>query len=182
LITWYDVLTGGRVELSVTTAANWVAKIAGYVADELDTYGGDPIIIDPTLHWITAVTLLAVWETGAQVETDVSAAGERLEVPLDPMGGGLSALVAAYPDSYPAVHPTGEDALTAAQGTVPAAARVLTTLPLTGSGLGWGLLGPLAAGGSVVYAPDDHAAPARAAAERATHTVGLAVAGLPRLD
>jgi hypothetical protein len=181
-ITWYGAEAGERIELSVVTTANWVAKIAGYLADEMDIYSDDPIVIDPTLHWITAVALLAVWQTGARTATDMAASGERFEAPLDPMGIGLSGLVAAYPDSYPLVEPSGEDAVSVARGTVPEGARVMTTLPLDAVGIGWGLVGPLAAGGSVVYAPDDDATPARAAAERVTHTVGLDVAGLPRLD
>ena len=35
LVTFYDDATGERVELSVTTYANWVAKTAGLVQDEL---------------------------------------------------------------------------------------------------------------------------------------------------
>ena len=36
LVTFYDDATGERVELSVTTYANWVAKTAGLLQDELD--------------------------------------------------------------------------------------------------------------------------------------------------
>ena len=36
LVTFYDDATGERVELSVATYANWVAKTAGLVQDELD--------------------------------------------------------------------------------------------------------------------------------------------------
>ena len=35
-ITFYDDATGERVELSVTTYANWVAKTASLLADEHD--------------------------------------------------------------------------------------------------------------------------------------------------
>jgi uncharacterized protein (TIGR03089 family) len=181
-ITWYGEAAGERVELSLATTANWVAKIAGYVEDELDTYSSEPIVIDPTLHWITAVALLAIWQTGAALSTEVAGDGERLELPLDPMGMGLSRMVAAYPDSYSPVAPSGSDAVSVAIGAVPDGGRVLTALPLTGDGLVLGLLGPLAAGGSVVYSPADAAGLAeRAATERITHTAGIDVPGLPRL-
>jgi uncharacterized protein (TIGR03089 family) len=181
-ITWYGGAAGERVELSIATTANWVAKIAGYVEDELDVYSSDPIVIDPTLHWVTAVALLAIWQTGASVSTQGEGDGERLELPLDPMGMGLSRMVAAYPDSYSPVAPSGSDPLASAIGAVADGARVLTSLPLTDSGLAVGLLGPLAAGGSVVYSPADTVGLAeRALAERVTHTAGLDVPGLPRL-
>jgi hypothetical protein len=180
-ITWYGAAPGERVELSVATTENWVAKTASYLCDELDVYSGDPVVIDPTLHWITAVLLLAGWEAGARIETDPSASGQRLDVRLDPMGAGLSVLVAGYPDLYSPVSPSGDDALAAALGRVPEGARVLTTLPLVGAGAEWGLLGPLAAGGSVVYATDAPGLTERAAAERVTHTAGVDLPGLPRL-
>jgi acyl-CoA synthetase (AMP-forming)/AMP-acid ligase II len=181
-ITWYDATTGGRVELSVATTANWVAKTAGYLLDEIGIAPGDQVDVDGTPHWISAVLLLASWAVGAEVATSPSGSAERLDVPLDPMGAGFSALVAAYPDAFTPSEPSGGDAVDALSPGVPDGARVLSVLPLQGAGIGWALLGPLAAGGSVVLAPDDEAVAARAAAERITHTVGLDVPGLPRLD
>jgi hypothetical protein len=178
-ITWYGAAAGERVELSIATTANWVAKIAGYVDDELDIYSDDPIVVDPTLHWITAVALLGVWQTGAAVTTDLDA-GELFELPLDPMGMGLSRLVGAYPDSYAAIGPSGADAVAVAP-ELPAGARLLTTLSLDDPG--WGLLSPLVASGSVVYSPADAPGLAeRAATERVTHTAGIDLPGMPRLD
>jgi uncharacterized protein (TIGR03089 family) len=177
-ITAYDA-TGGRVELSVATTANWVAKAAGYLEDELGVGPGDEIGVDPTLHWLTAVALLAGWAVGADVV--IAPNGDvQLEVPLDPMGAAFSRLVSAYPDQYVPASPSGEDPVGAAPG-LSDGARLLTTLPLDGTGMGLGLLGPLAAGGSVVYvtAPADVVAIAKA--ERATHTAGVDVPGLPRL-
>ena len=40
LVTFYDDATGERVELSVATYANWVAKTAGLAQDELDVERG----------------------------------------------------------------------------------------------------------------------------------------------
>lgn len=178
-LTGYDG-QGGRVELSVVTTANWVAKTSGYLEDEIGVEPGDQLSVAPTLHWLTAVVLLAGWAVGADVRTE-GTDGTALDVPLDPMGMGFSRLVAAYPDQR-AVTPfaTGADAVRAAPD-LPAGARVLTTLPLAGPNLGLGLVGPLAAGGSAVYAADGTYPAAIARTERVTHTAGVDVAGLPRL-
>jgi hypothetical protein len=178
LITWYDAATGGRVELSVATTANWVAKIAGYLVDEVGVEPGDALSLDPEPHWVTAVVLLSAWSVGAAVDLDGT--GQRLDLPLDPMGAGLSALVAAYPDSFVASEASGAELVNAVP-EVPRGARLMSALPLDAPGTGWGLLAPIAAGGSVVYAPADAKAADRAAAERVTHTVGVDVPGLPRL-
>ena len=42
LVTFYDDATGERVELSVATYANWVAKTAGLAQDELDARARRP--------------------------------------------------------------------------------------------------------------------------------------------
>ena len=42
LVTFYDEATGERVELSATTYANWVAKTASLLQDELDLDPGRP--------------------------------------------------------------------------------------------------------------------------------------------
>jgi hypothetical protein len=177
-ITAYDA-DGGRVELSVATIANWVAKTAGYLEDEIGIEPGEQLRVEPTLHWLTAVVLLAGWTVGADVVT--APRGEALiDVPFEPMGVAFSRMVAAYPDHYVAASPTGESALSAAP-SLPAGVRVLTTLPLEGDGLGLGLLGPLAAGGSAVYAAADTNHSVIATEERVTHTAGIDLVGLPRL-
>lgn len=67
LVTFYDDATGERVELSVTTYANWVAKTAGLLQDELDVAVGDTVAIDLPVHWLGPVWLGAVWSVGAVV-------------------------------------------------------------------------------------------------------------------
>jgi len=175
-ITAYDA-AGGRVELSVATTANWVAKTAGYLEDEHGIEPGDRIAVDPTLHWLTAVVFLAGSAVGADVVVGEAQGAQHIDVPLDPMGAGFSRLVAAYPDHYVPSAPAGD----VSSVGLPAGARVLTTLPLDETGIGVGLLGPLAAGGSVVYLATADAAAKVAAAERVTHTAGIDVPGLPRL-
>ncbi|HET7734736.1 MAG TPA: TIGR03089 family protein [Nocardioidaceae bacterium] len=64
LVTFYDDATGERIELSVTTYANWVAKTASLVQDELDLTRGDRVRIDLPTHWLGPVWLGAAWALG----------------------------------------------------------------------------------------------------------------------
>lgn len=198
LITFYDDATGERVELSVATTANWVAKTANYLVDECGVDPGDDVGISLPLHWQCAVVVLAAWEVGASVtfggpgSVDVvlagdpppAGAGELVELSLAPMGVDFSRLVAAQPDVFIGSDQAGDDVVDAAPVDLPAGARVMSTLGLDDSaGLGYGLIAPLAVEGSVVYVanPDPARAADRAAAEQVTHTLGIDVAGLPRL-
>ena len=70
LVTFYDDATGERVELSVTTYANWVAKTAGLVQDELDVERGGLVLVDLPTHWLGAVWLGAAWSLGLRVTDD----------------------------------------------------------------------------------------------------------------
>lgn len=67
LVTYYDDATGERVELSVVTYANWVAKTASLLQDELDVERGDTVVVDLPTHWLGPVWLGAVWSLGATV-------------------------------------------------------------------------------------------------------------------
>jgi uncharacterized protein (TIGR03089 family) len=70
LVTWYDEMTGERVELSVATYANWVAKTASLLVDEHDLARGDVLRVDLPLHWLTAVFVGAAWTAGLVVTQD----------------------------------------------------------------------------------------------------------------
>lgn len=76
LVTFYDHASGERVELSATTYANWVAKAASLLVDELDLQRGDRIRIDLPPHWLGTVFLGAAWTAGLAVTDadDVAAA------------------------------------------------------------------------------------------------------------
>ena len=69
LVTYYDHATGERVELSVTTYANWVAKAASLLADEHDLERGQGLHIDLPTHWLGPVFLGAAWTVGLVVTT-----------------------------------------------------------------------------------------------------------------
>lgn len=73
LLTFYDLATGERMELSAASLDNAVAKTAGLLRDELDIAPGDTIVIRLPLHWQRAV-----WQ-GAS-----SAVGARLDPNADP--------------------------------------------------------------------------------------------------
>jgi acyl-CoA synthetase (AMP-forming)/AMP-acid ligase II len=196
-LTWYDDATGERIELSVATLANWAAKTANLLADEYGLDAGEPVVLSPADHWLSVVVALGAWEYGACVDLD----GAGLALPAEPRA--FTAAVLPQPDalmSAPApgaslalrAHgrewTTAELAAAAVQAAaehdVSRGARILSTLTLaTVHGLDASLLVPLAAGGSVVMVAnaDVSRLADRAKMERATHTAGCDVAGLPRL-
>jgi uncharacterized protein (TIGR03089 family) len=102
LVTFYDDATGERVELSVTTYANWVAKTATLVQDELGLERGGRIRIELPTHWLGPVWLGAAWAVGLVVTTGdaelvvcgpdtlagpTSRAQQVVAVSLRPLGG-----------------------------------------------------------------------------------------------
>jgi uncharacterized protein (TIGR03089 family) len=106
LVTFYDDSTGERVELSAATLANWVAKTANLIQDELSVEPGDRVALLLPAHWQTAVWLLACSSVGAvadvagdPADADVVVAGpdtldaaracpgERIALSLRPLGG-----------------------------------------------------------------------------------------------
>lgn len=201
ILTWYDDAAGDRVELSVATTANWAAKIANHLIDELDLQPGDAVTVDPARHWTTAVVLLGSWCAG----THVTFGGPpTLDFAVDPMGVGLSRLVGSQPDEIVMPVAVSDDpALTIGERTwshdelghaavhgahahdLDASARVLSVLPLdTVDGIDAGLLIPLAAGASVVLVAHADATKLKStiATEKVTHTAGVDAPAVIRLD
>lgn len=70
LVTFYDDATGERVELSVTTYANWVAKAASLLVDELDLERGARLQLELPAHWLGPVFLGAAWTAGLVIVDD----------------------------------------------------------------------------------------------------------------
>ncbi|WP_327117896.1 TIGR03089 family protein [Streptomyces sp. NBC_01341] len=106
LVTFYDDATGERVELSVATFANWVAKTANLLQGDLAAEPGDRLALLLPAHWQSAVWLLACSSVGvvADVQGDPASAdlvvsgpdtldraracrGERIALALRPLGG-----------------------------------------------------------------------------------------------
>jgi uncharacterized protein (TIGR03089 family) len=119
LVTFYDDATGERTELSVTTYANWVAKVSSLFAEELDLEAGDRLLVDLPPHWLGAVVLGAAWTVGLEVvwegEHDAVVTGpehlagwapEAAEVPV--VASALLPLAGRFPDGLPeGVHDLG---------------------------------------------------------------------------
>jgi len=107
LLTYYDDATGERAELSAATLANWVAKTANLLQEELALAPGDRVAVLLPAHWQTAAILLAIWAAGGVAGTDPEDAavaftdlprlprvlaarpGDVAALSLAPLGGGL---------------------------------------------------------------------------------------------
>jgi uncharacterized protein (TIGR03089 family) len=68
-ITYYDDATGERIEVSSVTLANWAAKTANLLRDELGAGPGSRVAVLLPAHWQTAAVLLGTWWIGAEVLT-----------------------------------------------------------------------------------------------------------------
>lgn len=58
---------GGRVELSGRVLENWVSKTANLLVDDLGLMPGDRMLVEPAVHWRTAVVVAGAWRLGATV-------------------------------------------------------------------------------------------------------------------
>jgi uncharacterized protein (TIGR03089 family) len=195
LLTMYDDATGERIELSVTTFANWVFKTANLLVDELMLEPGEMVALDLPAHWQPAVIQVAVLVAGGQLGreaaritfwlegTDLPAdrvIEETVGLSLRPMGMGLLATPAGVMDYAVDVRGHGDHYSPRNPPTrlevEPLSERVLCESldPL---------LPALAGGGSLVLCrhTDLSKLPHRAQTELATATLGLDVLGLTRL-
>ncbi|MER5733224.1 TIGR03089 family protein [Streptomyces sp. NPDC002138] len=117
LVTFYDDATGERVELSVATFANWVAKTANLLQGDLGAEPGDRLALLLPAHWQSAVWLLACASVGVSVEVGGDPAdadlvvsgpdtleearacsGERVALALRPLGGRFPQPPAGFAD------------------------------------------------------------------------------------
>ncbi|MEU8436423.1 TIGR03089 family protein [Streptomyces sp. NPDC029216] len=117
LVTFYDDATGERVELSVATFANWVAKTANLLQGDLAAEPGDRLALLLPAHWQSAVWLLACASVGvvAEIGGDPADAdlvvsgpdtleearacsGERVALALRPLGGRFPQPPAGFAD------------------------------------------------------------------------------------
>jgi uncharacterized protein (TIGR03089 family) len=94
LITFYDDSTGERVELSVVTFANWVAKTANLLVDGLGAQPGQRVALGLPVHWQAAVWHAACWAAGLVAvpgAADVSGTAEMdIDVLAVPAGGAAA--------------------------------------------------------------------------------------------
>src|SRR5262245_28107903 len=64
-VTFYDDASGERIELSYATTANWVAKTANLLTDELDLTTGETVRVALPPHWLGIVWCLSTWSCHA---------------------------------------------------------------------------------------------------------------------
>jgi uncharacterized protein (TIGR03089 family) len=118
-VTFYDDATGERVELSLTTYANWVAKTASLLAEEHDLERGQALCVDLPTHWLGPVLLGAAWTVGLVVTTPEDA---RLD------GGDPDAVVCG-PDTLDDWAPRARDVPVLACSLLPMGVRFADPLP-----------------------------------------------------
>jgi uncharacterized protein (TIGR03089 family) len=106
-ITYYDDATGERIECSTVTLANWAAKTANLLRDELGAGPGTRVAVLLPAHWQTAAVLLGAWWIGAEVvlsgPADVALCTyDRLDEADDAVVGGEVAVLSLDPFGKPA--------------------------------------------------------------------------------
>ncbi|MUL46818.1 TIGR03089 family protein [Mycobacterium sp. CBMA293] len=128
-ITYYDDATGERIELSTVTLANWAAKTANLLRDELGAGPGSRVAVLLPAHWQTAGVLFGVWYIGAEVvvgeplptdcdvalcaadlieAADATGAGEVVVLSLDPFGKPVPGLPIGITDYATSVRVHGD--------------------------------------------------------------------------
>lgn len=136
LLTFYDDTTGERVELSVATFDNWVAKTANLLQEELAVGRGKRVALLLPPHWQATVWLLGCWAVGAVACADPrgaalsvagpdaveagAPAGERVALALRPLGGRFTQPLPAGVRDYAAEVPGQGDRFVAVDPPGPA--------------------------------------------------------------
>ena len=108
-ITYYDDVTGERIELSTVTLANWAAKTGNLLRDELGAGPGSRVAVLLPAHWQTAAVLFGIWWIGAEVvltgDADIAlCTADRLSDADDAVGAGEVAVLSLDPFGKPAAN------------------------------------------------------------------------------
>ncbi|MFI2373311.1 TIGR03089 family protein [Streptomyces sp. NPDC018833] len=154
LVTFYDDATGERVELSVATFANWVAKTANLLQGDLSAEPGERLALLLPAHWQTAVWLLACSSVGVvadvggdpagadhvvagpgQFEAGLACKGERIALSLAPLGRRFPTPPTGYADYAVEVPSQGDRFAPYAPVAPDDVALVVSGLELTGAEL-----------------------------------------------
>ncbi|MBQ1094199.1 TIGR03089 family protein [Streptomyces sp. B93] len=170
LVTFYDDATGERVELSVATFANWVAKTANLLQDGMSVEPGERVALLLPAHWQTAVWLLACSSVGVvadvagdparadhvvagpgEFEAGLACGGERYALSLQPFGRRFPEPPAGYADYAVDVPSFGDRFVPYAAVDPDAPALIVAGAEFTGAEIvgrargdagGLGLIGP----------------------------------------
>lgn len=154
LVTFYDDATGERVELSVATFANWVAKTANLLQGEMSAEPGERLALLVPAHWQSAVWLLACSSVGVvadvggepaaadhvvagpgRFEDGLACPGERIALSLAPMGRRFTTPPAGWADYAVEVPSQGDRFAPYAPVDPEAEALAVAGLPMTGAEL-----------------------------------------------
>ncbi len=144
LLTYYDVATGERTELSGVSVANWVDKTSNLLAEELGAEPGDEVELalaerNPG-HWVTLVWQLACWQVGATVTLSRRSFATVVVVgPADPVAAapGTPVLICSlHPLGLPSPDPAAAGVLDYAL-EVRAQPDQYAALPQSGLALAW---------------------------------------------
>ncbi len=105
-ITYYDDATGERIELSAVTLANWAAKTANLLRDELGAGPASRVGVLLPAHWQTAAVLFGVWWIGAEAVLDgpsdvALCTVDRLDEADEAVAGGEVAVLSLDPFGRP---------------------------------------------------------------------------------
>lgn len=179
-LTYYDDVSGERIELSALTTANWVAKTANLLVDEYDLEAGETVAIGLPPHWLGVVWALSTWSAGASLtsgEGELAITGpdfgirgtrETIASALLPLGGRFREPIPAgvhdygaevynHPDVFVPFEPLAADSPAydgSSHADVIAAAKPITERVLTTANLvtpaGVGTLVGVIAGGGSI--------------------------------
>lgn len=109
-ITYYDDATGERIECSTVTLANWAAKTANLLRDEMGAGPYSRVAVLLPAHWQTAAVLLGIWWIGAEAvvggeAADIALCAEgRLDEADDAVSSGEVAVLSLDPFGRPAAN------------------------------------------------------------------------------
>jgi uncharacterized protein (TIGR03089 family) len=115
LVTYYNLATGERTELSGVSMANWVDKTSNLLVDELGAEPGDQVELavaerNPG-HWVTLVWPLACWQVGAAVtlgrRTSATVVVVGPDDSTDAAPGALVLMCSLHPLGLPLTKPPG---------------------------------------------------------------------------
>jgi uncharacterized protein (TIGR03089 family) len=126
-LTFHDLSSGERIELSYTTFGNWLAKTGNLIQDDLLAGPGDRVALLARPHWLTAVWAVAplltgvtvdVWGDPARAHTVVAGPdsldaaracpGERMALSLLPLGRAFDVVPAGFQDFSAEVRAHGD--------------------------------------------------------------------------
>lgn len=87
-LTFHDGASGERTELGHATFANWVAKTANLLTEELELGPGARLTVRLPTSWTTVVVVAAAWRAGLVVDLDgwsgeAAVVGEHQRAPAD---------------------------------------------------------------------------------------------------